>query len=86
MGTSAEGKSGPVYTLETVTSRTEASIRARYGRTVRVHVFSRGSRVLFFEEPRPEVPGSDYLGALDLSPDEVVELRLMAEEMKADQR
>jgi hypothetical protein len=46
---------------------------------VRVHVTT-ATRVLFFEEPRPDVPDSDYLGALDLSPDEVVELRLMAEE------
>jgi hypothetical protein len=53
---------------------------------VRVHVFATPTRVLFFEEPRPEVAGSDYLGSLDLSPDEVVELRRMAEEMRADQR
>jgi hypothetical protein len=58
----------------------------RSGRTMRIHGFSTTSRVLFFDEPRPDVPDSDYLGALDLSRDEVIELRLLAEEWRADAR
>jgi hypothetical protein len=85
IGTSAEGSREQRTRAGTVTSGTSAACERATVEGVRVHVFSTATRVLFFEEPRPEVPDSDYVAALDLSPDEVVELRLMADELRSDQ-
>jgi hypothetical protein len=50
---------------------------------VLIHVFATASRVVFYDEPRPELPECQYLGALDLTADEIQELRAMEREAAA---
>jgi hypothetical protein len=50
---------------------------------VLIHVFATASRVVFYDEPRPELPDCEYLGTLDLTADEIRELRAIAREAAA---
>jgi hypothetical protein len=51
---------------------------------MRVHFFGTATQVLAFDDPPPCLPACDYFGAMELSAEEVVELRMMAVDLRSD--
>jgi hypothetical protein len=47
---------------------------------MRVHFYARGSKVVLYEDPRPQPAPGAYLGEADLSAEELAELHRMVEE------
>jgi hypothetical protein len=69
---------------ETVTGQRAAFERSAYPARMRVHFYSCGSQIALYEHPRPQPEPGDYLGEVELSPEELDELHRMVDEVRLD--
>jgi hypothetical protein len=51
---------------------------------MRVYFYGQGTLIAMYGPPRPEPEPGEFLGELDLSPDELIELHRIAEEGRLD--